>query len=594
MESSLALPDFPISAPGDLRARVDALNEEAWRLRFSDRGRAEALAHDAMALAEADGHAAGMALALRTLGVQSYYFRSDLDGALDKLQRAFSLLDQAGEVRGRGDVLNGIGHVRLRRGAHAEAIRLHLEALHLHRSTGDVVGESSSLHLLGIAAHEAGEYASALEYHQASMVLREQTGDHVGLGYSFINIGIIHGQFGDLERVLEYMQRALAIHEGGDPQAVIVCLMNIGNAYAELGDHDRALAHLFRASERIRAHGDHAHRAYCLGVIGQVHERRGDDAQARSHFLQSLELSRRLGVRIYEPEVMIRLGALCLRQGEVDAGLAHLHEALRIAQGQEARQHVYAAHEALAEAYERQGDTARALEHHRAFHAVWREVYGTETNVRIQNVRVRAEVQQTQREAEILREKNEALTRADEEKARLLEQLRIQAAELERQTREDALTGVFNRRHLDNLLGVEWERAVRFERAFTVAMLDVDHFKQVNDRFSHAAGDEVLRTVARILRENTRGVDVVARYGGEEFCLILVETRLDEGAQLCERLRARIEAHDWSDVRPGLAVTVSAGVAGLHEADAPDALLAAADLRLYAAKHAGRNRVCAE
>jgi diguanylate cyclase (GGDEF)-like protein len=203
-------------------------------------------------------------------------------------------------------------------------------------------------------------------------------------------------------------------------------------------------------------------------------------------------------------------------------------------------------------------------------------------------------VRQSQREAEILREKNEALTRADEEKARLLEQLRIQAAELERQTREDGLTGIFNRRHLDNLLAVEWERAVRFSRAMTVAMLDVDHFKQVNDRFSHAAGDEVLRTVARILRENTRGVDVVARYGGEEFCLILVETRLDEGAQLCERLRARIEAHDWSEVRPGLAVTVSVGVAGLHEAEAPDTLLAAADVRLYAAKHAGRNRVCGE
>jgi diguanylate cyclase (GGDEF)-like protein len=595
MEIALPLPGIPVFPdPGDLRQRIDALNDEAWRLRFSDHGRAEALAHDALSMAEADGYAAGMALSLRTLGVQSYYFRSDFDGALDRLQRAFVLLDQAGEVRGRGDVLNGIAHVRLRRGEHAEAIRLHLEALRIHRSTGDAIGESSSLHLLGIAAHASGEYASALEYNQASMALREQAGDNVGLGYSLINIGIVHGQFGDLESLLDYMQRALVIHEGGDPHAVIVCLMNIGNAYAELGDYDRALDYLLRASEGIVARGDHADRAHCLGVIGQVHERRGDDAEARSYFLQSLELSRRLGVRIYEPEVMIRLGVLCLRQGEADAGLAHLHAALRSAQRQEAREHVYAAHEALAEAYERQGDTARALEHHRAFHTVWREVYGTETNVRIQNVRVQAEVQQSQREAEILREKNEALTRADEEKARLLEQLRVQATELERQTREDALTGVFNRRHLDTLLATEWERAVRFGRPLTLAMLDIDHFKQINDRFSHSVGDDVLRTVARILRENTRGVDVVARYGGEEFCLILVETRLDEGAQLCERLRASIEAHDWSEVRPGLAVTVSAGVAGLHEADAPDALLAAADVRLYAAKHAGRNRVRAE
>jgi diguanylate cyclase (GGDEF)-like protein len=100
--------------------------------------------------------------------------------------------------------------------------------------------------------------------------------------------------------------------------------------------------------------------------------------------------------------------------------------------------------------------------------------------------------------------------------------------------------------------------------------------------------------VAGILRENTRGVDAVARYGGEEFCLVLVETDLAAGTRLCDRLRARVEAHDWSAVRPGLAVTISAGVAASHEAEAPDALLAAADVRLYAAKHQGRNRVCAD
>jgi diguanylate cyclase (GGDEF)-like protein len=300
-----------------------------------------------------------------------------------------------------------------------------------------------------------------------------------------------------------------------------------------------------------------------------------------------------MGARHVEPEILVHLGQLEERLGN-RAGLTHLHEALALAEAQGAREPVYAAHEALAEAYERQGDTARSLEHHRAFHAVWKDVFGTETSIRIQNVRVRAEVQQSQREAEILREKNEALTRADEEKARLLEQLREQAAELERQTREDALTGLFNRRHLDVLLDAEWERAVRFGRALTVAMLDVDHFKDVNDRFSHAVGDEVLRTVARILRENTRGVDAVARYGGEEFCLVLVETDVEDGARLCDRLRTLVESRDWSGIRPGLAVTISAGVAGWREAEAPDALLAAADVRLYAAKHQGRNRVCAD
>jgi diguanylate cyclase (GGDEF)-like protein len=593
MEASLAPPDTPVSPhPGDDRERIDALNDEAWRLRFTDRERADALAREARGLAEAAEYGAGIALALRTLGVQRNYFASDHAGALELLQQAYALLDQAGETRGRGDVLSGIGYVHMRRGEYAHAMQLHLQALQIQRAIGDVVGEANSLNHLGVVTGRVGEYATALEYYQASLTLREGQDDTAAVGLSLMNLGVIAGNLGEMERSLEYTARALRILEHSDFQGATACLNNIGACYRALGKHDLALEHLERAAERFRAMGN-VDEANCLCEIGCVHEARGDHDAALACFRRSLELTRRLGSRVYEPEILMHLGRLEERLGHA-SGLAHLHESLELAEAQGAREHVYAAHEALADAYDRIGDTVRALEHHRAFYAVWREVFSTETSVRIQNVRVRAEVQQTQREAEILREKNEALTRADEEKARLVEQLRIQAAELERQTREDALTGVFNRRHLDTVLDAEWERAVRFGRALTVAMLDVDHFKQVNDRFSHAVGDEVLRTVARILRENTRGVDGVARYGGEEFCLVLVETRLEEGARLCDRLRGLIEAYDWSGVRPGLAVTVSAGVAGLHEADSPETLLAAADVRLYAAKHAGRNRVRAD
>ncbi|HEY0018280.1 MAG TPA: diguanylate cyclase [Longimicrobium sp.] len=590
-ESGVLSDSLPPAPEANSRARVDALADEAWSIRLTDRERANSLACQALELAEVEGYGVGIALALRTLGVQRNYFVSDYEGALILLQRALSLLDAEGETRGRGDVLSGIGYVHLRRGEYAQATHLHLQALQIQRATGDVVGEANSLNHLGVVASRAGEHGAALEYYQASLTIRELHGDRAAVGHSLMNIGATYGHLGEMERLLEYSTRALQIHEHSDLPAAGVCLNNIGTAFLALGEYNLALEYLEQAAAGFRAIG-HVDEASCLCEVGCVHQARGDDAAALSCFLQGLNLMRRLGSRVYEPEILMRLGHLEERLGDA-AGLAHLHEALGLAEAQGAREYVYAAHEALAEAYERNGDTARALLHHRAFHKVWREVFSTETNRRIQNVRVRAEVQQTQREAEILREKNEALTRADEEKARLLEQLRTQAAELERQTREDGLTGVFNRRHLDTLLAVEWERALRFGRSLTVAMLDVDHFKAVNDRFSHAAGDEVLRTVARILRENTRGVDVVARYGGEEFCLILVEAGVDEGARLCDRLRALVQAHDWSAIRTGLAVTVSIGVAGLHEAEAPGALLAAADLRLYAAKHAGRNRVCA-
>jgi diguanylate cyclase (GGDEF)-like protein len=577
----------------DVRARIDALNEQAWPIRFSDDVRAESLAREALRLAEAVDDRVGIALALRTLAAQQFYIRSDYDRAEAQLVRALELLDGAGENRGRPDLLNSLGAIHRRGGRYAEAMRLHLAALELARVVGDRPAEALALGSIGSVYQLLGDFGRSLEHHQSSLALREALGDAAGAALSHVNIGVVYGHMGEPERVIEYMLRALPIHERMDRRAAAICLVNLGNAHAELGSDDVALEYLQRGAAGL-AEFDHSEEASCVCDIGGIHERRGDDAQALAYYLRSHELLDRTGGGIYRPGTLIRLGALRVRIGEVGAGLADLHEALASAEAQGARQYVHAAHEALAATYEAMGDAARALEHHRAFHAVWGEVYGTETNLRIQHAVVRAEVQQTQREAEILREKNEALTRADEEKARLLDRLREQAAALERQTREDPLTGISNRRHLDAQLAAEWERAVRFGRALTVAMVDVDHFKRINDRFSHAVGDEVLRTVARILRDNTRGVDVVARYGGEEFCLILVETRADEAARLCERLRELIAGYEWASIRPGLSLTVSIGVAGLHEgADAPDALLAAADLRLYAAKHAGRNRVCA-
>ena len=591
MHTGLDAVSLEPSTTAGVLARVDALVDEAWIIRFTDRERAEGLAREALELAEAHDYPAGTALALRTLGTQRYYFHSDYEGALELLHRALSLLDQAGEVRGRADVLNGVGHVYLRRGEHVEAARLHLAALEIQRATGDVVGESNSLSHLGHAAYLVGDYGSSLEYHQASLALREHTGDRAGVGYSLINVGIIHGQLGEPERVREHMLRALEILEADDPQAAAVCLANIGNAYADQGRHAEALEYLERAAEELRAIG-HADEASCLSDLGRIHQARGDDPAARAYYLRSLQLARSRDARIYQPEILIRLGSLEARLGDVEAGLAHLHEALELAEAQGARQQVYAAYEALARVHEIRGEPALALEHFRAYHHAWREVFSTETNLRIQSAMLRGEVRRSRREAEILRQKNEALSHADEEKARLLEQLRTQAAELERQTREDALTGLSNRRHLDRLLDAEWERALRFGRALTLAMLDLDRFKGVNDRFSHAVGDEVLRIVARILRDHTRGVDVVARYGGEEFSLVLVETRKDEAVRLCDRLRERVQGYDWSVIHPDLEVTLSAGLASIDEADTPEELLGIADARLYNAKHAGRNRVC--
>ncbi|HEX2209076.1 MAG TPA: tetratricopeptide repeat protein [Longimicrobium sp.] len=439
MEVRLKTPDV-VSVPAlagdaEARARVDALNERAWELRMLDPDQSARLAEEALALAEPERYPAGIALALRTLGSHDYLGRSDYDGAMGRFHRALALLEEAGDERGRGDVLNGIGNVLWRRGDYPEAMRMHLRALELQRARGDRAGEGHSLNALGNVSYHLGDYGQALDYYQASLKLREEIGDRVGVAYCLNNVGNIHGQMGESQRALDYMLQALSIKEGADPQAAGISMLNVGSAYADLGDDERALEYMQRAAVRLRETGGRDAEATCLRDIGKIYERRGNVDRALECYRASLETTRELGARVFEAETLIRLGALRVRMGEAHEGLADLRRALETAAELGARPQVYAAHEALYEVHQARGELAPALEHFRAYHAAFREVFNAETNARIKSVLVRAEVQQAQREAEILRQKNDELTaaydrvrQADEEKARLVARLREQAA----------------------------------------------------------------------------------------------------------------------------------------------------------------------
>jgi diguanylate cyclase (GGDEF)-like protein len=160
-------------------------------------------------------------------------------------------------------------------------------------------------------------------------------------------------------------------------------------------------------------------------------------------------------------------------------------------------------------------------------------------------------------------------------------------------SREDGLTGLANRRWLDAQLARERERARRHGHPLAIGMIDIDHFKAINDHCSHRIGDEVLRRIGHLLRDSCRSGDIVGRYGGEEFMVVLVETPLAAARGVCEKLRRLVASQPWAEVHPDLAtVTVSIGLAG--DADDPVAsdLTQDADAQLYRAKREGRNRVC--
>src|SRR5690606_19368445 len=171
--------------------------------------------------------------------------------------------------------------------------------------------------------------------------------------------------------------------------------------------------------------------------------------------------------------------------------------------------------------------------------------------------------------------------------------LKEKTLELERQATQDKLTGLFNRRYADSYLERELENAKRYGRAFTIALGDIDLFKQINDRHSHATGDEVLRRVAAIFNARCRKTDMIARYGGEEFLFCFPQTDCSRARQICEELRHAIETEDWSDLGLEAGVTISFGLATVQNDSSRRTLLMAADLHLYHAKNSGRNLVIA-
>lgn len=158
---------------------------------------------------------------------------------------------------------------------------------------------------------------------------------------------------------------------------------------------------------------------------------------------------------------------------------------------------------------------------------------------------------------------------------------------------KDELTGLYNRRHMNDILEKQKALADRGDYGFVICYLDLDHFKKINDNFGHNVGDEVLKIYSDICQRQIRSIDYCGRFGGEEFVLVLAKTNLEGAKIVAERIRSELEAYDFNSVTQGLSVTVSVGLTPYHNIEPVMKTVARADAALYRAKESGRNRVVA-
>ncbi|MBC7956341.1 MAG: diguanylate cyclase [Cytophagales bacterium] len=533
---------------------------------------------------ERDEHARGIELALRAEALA----REAQDRA--GLARALCLLV----------TLNG------REGLAEQAVAAGQAVLPMLREVADDAARADVLCSMAMAFLDLGLNQEALDHISESVEAARACGDARLLCLAYNRVGLTKGHLGRYEEGERFLTESLAMaRELQNEEEIYRALTNLGvvasdafDAYESRGDTAAAQ----QAIERARRHGEEALNAARLSgnayrealTLSNLGRYLGVSGQAKAAFTL-LDHARALALQNGHRALVLACDGnraeLLVREKRHDEAVPLLTEALANAQELYANSMVQDMHLQLYLAHKARGDLTEALMHHEAYHALTKEQLEQRNDAQSRLMMNRLELDQALFGAERSRMQAELQRVRAEQMAAEAERLQVQARELRRYVLADPLTGLGNRRQVERELPRLLSHSLRSGEPLAMAVLDLDHFKQVNDRFGHAVGDAVLMAVADLFRARVRGGDLIARMGGEEFLIVLAHASLEWARDACERLRVAIESHDWEQVAAGLKVTISIGLCLAGPRLDATQLLEQADLALYQAKNEGRNRV---
>ena len=581
----------------DSAARLDLLNELSWELRRVDTARSLELSREAHALARDLRHTHGLACSLLVKGYCQMRF-SELEAALANVTEARSVFEQLEDREGLQRALNTLGIIYGDSGDLLDALKVFLEAQKLCAELRNTQGEAGTLNNIGTIYARIGDLTSALDYRLRSLRLFQKLEYKVGEIETLLNIGSVYYELQYYEEALEYFLQSLAQETSDELYMQALSCNHLGRTYLKLENYKKALAYNQRSFELMDNMGDRLGTSDVLADLGLTCLKLGQAQEAEARLKQSLDIKQEVGDPKGQAETQVFLAQLWLQEERYGEAVSTLHEALRHAQQVGSQTIIYKTHEMLAEAYRRQGALREAFEHLKYYIETKDKVFNESSDLKLQGLRVQFEIEQAEKETEIYRLRNvelaqaneglrvltESLQRANHQKSQLLKQL-------EQQAREDALTGLYNRRYFDAQLAQEFARTRRYGYPLSVMICDLDDFKHINDQFSHRVGDEVLRVVARLLQDNVRKIDTVARYGGEEFVGFFPETSAHEATLICKRIWRAVMRYPWQHVHPELQVTVSMGLTDDTKDLDYEKMISLADDKLYEAKRSGKNQV---
>jgi diguanylate cyclase (GGDEF)-like protein len=565
------------------------------------------LARDALRVLGPDGAIDERARALLILC--EHEAERDTASAQARLEAARTLMPRV-QRRGLQARLFGCeGELRLQAGDSAAAMRLHEQAVRAAEQAGDEGELAQALFLRGYLRGVRGEFATGLSDLERAATLYDKLGKTAHRTTVHNGIATVYNRMGDAEQARRFYASALREQQaGGLKREQVVTWHNLGRVHEQLRDWPAAEEAFTQTLTLSRAMRYALGEAYALRGLAAVANARGNAVLALERLAQVEALQRPMVDERLRGQMLLQRGVALGQQGQPVESRAALLESLRIFEKAESARERAAVHEALAQLHAGQAQWRDAYLHLNAFKGLSDRLLLRQIDDRF--AALKSQVDRTA-EAQQMRllEREQAATQVALEQERTAGRLRNTAIALgtlgalvlavlawrlrrsglamRQLAHTDELTGLPNRRDVLNRLDRVLGRGV----PCALLIVDLDHFKRINDTQGHPAGDAVLRAAAEVLRPVGRAPAALGRLGGEEFVLVLPDAGADMARATGEQLRQGIEAMDVGALVPGGQVTTSVGVTVSLPGDSASDLLRRADRALYLAKARGRNRV---
>ncbi|MFN4237630.1 MAG: diguanylate cyclase [Vogesella sp.] len=501
-----------------------------------------------------------------------------------------------------------LAHHQFRMGHFADAVRNGLEVAATLDFARQAAARADVLCVVAIACNEMGLMQDGLKYALEALAAARTSEDPQLAILALNRAGVCtYGALADLEQGVQLLQQAAGqAHAGGYHTALFAALNNLGTLHSSEGRKLLQQGHTVSAHAQLRTALDYYHQAWHSVAH---HDNRHQWAMLQTNLAEAyVDLGEyELGsaalaalrtalagsdFHSLQRNADLIEASLLQRTGRLDEAVAALQHMLSLPGSMIEFEMRQFAQEQLYQLYKRSGQFELALGQLEALRRSEQEQNIQRSSTQGWAIRKELEITSAQlaAERERLQAEHQRLRAAQLEAEKVVTEARM--SELERAVLIDPLTGVGNRRCLDHE-GPSRLAALAGQphAGIAVVVLDLDHFKSINDRFGHTVGDEVLKKVAQIIALRTRSSDLTVRFGGEEFVLLLNEPSLENALACCERLRLAILDYCWHEVHPLLHVTASFGVQWCHSPQPWEQALRQADLALYQAKRHGRNRL---